>query len=708
MRPHNENNFAPILHKSNEYKPFIPIQYKRPYQAHTLATTSGYKPQNFKYQTIIKQNSPKPPHDTLPDNFSYFRLGTAPVTPSLTVNPNIYRKESETLIQRQHALKKGNQALIRGDNPSTQGDQLSVRGGQASHGLSQYSTLDQATKSGEISPQKEQVLSQRGQISSQNNPIYTKKEQIFIPNVQDSTSIGQDSTSSGQGITSNKHGYSSTQNGQILKWEPIKGQISPQRPSVLQKRPALHNRQNHHQKNNQSPFKIGNVHLISDGVPNGSRYIENYQGPTYNPGDNEGYDDESDDRLEGNKNNARQQNEKLNAHYGENSEGALQNDTRDNTNQHHKQYNAQDHENVDEESEEESENEDKEENVQEKNKEENTSREHSFEFSPPKEYINSHINKYEHIENPFADPNFDFDKFIANLRSSFKTHNDIKEKNNISQQNAEETVTVKKPIQYLATTTSPKIINTKGTTERYQDYYYYDDDEEEGENGSAEKEKTSVNHSSKHSEDQNINHSQNIKEPAVEVANGQSKTIHRETVSIPKTSLDQKHYLNTQATQRSVPVKISTSPFNLSIAQIKTESAKKNPQSTKKYEEDDYYYDDYEYEDDPSKTPGGKIEEVKSTTGDVKYSSKYQEKPIKSTQSNNEDHLHMIQPGYYEIYLTNTNDSGIKSNYVHFVPKTTHVMSTTAKTSTHDDHSIARHRLTNSDNDARQNQNAIR
>lgn len=41
--------------------------------------------------------------------------------------------------------------------------------------------------------------------------------------------------------------------------------------------------------------------------------------------------------------------------------------------------------------------------------------------SPPQNFYNP-VNKYENIENPFADPNFDFDKFIERLRNGHNHH----------------------------------------------------------------------------------------------------------------------------------------------------------------------------------------------------------------------------------------------------------------------------------------------
>lgn len=95
-------------------------------------------------------------------------------------------------------------------------------------------------------------------------------------------------------------------------------------------------------------------------------------------------------------------------------------------------------------------------------------------------------NKYENYENPFANPNFNFDKFIENLRESHnklvdepKTttekplHKNHKpEHSGISFDSSQ--IVLKTPVPSVVTTIKPKLVKTTPS-----DYYYYDDESSE-------------------------------------------------------------------------------------------------------------------------------------------------------------------------------------------------------------------------------------
>lgn len=103
-------------------------------------------------------------------------------------------------------------------------------------------------------------------------------------------------------------------------------------------------------------------------------------------------------------------------------------------------------------------------------------------FPPPPDYYLKPVNKYENIENPFADPNFDFDKFLERLREGHNYHaqhpkpieNESKPKPITYQTNkfGPDNVDLRKPVAF----SSPAPKDTKKPSE---DDYYYDDEIEE-------------------------------------------------------------------------------------------------------------------------------------------------------------------------------------------------------------------------------------
>ncbi|XP_063928336.1 uncharacterized protein LOC135141291 isoform X4 [Zophobas morio] len=91
-------------------------------------------------------------------------------------------------------------------------------------------------------------------------------------------------------------------------------------------------------------------------------------------------------------------------------------------------------------------------------------------FGPPSSYFQSK-NKYENIENPFASPDFDFDKFLANLREDpFED----KPKPTPTPE-AKPTVTKKEKVVVKPKTTLPP------QNVQENEYYYYEEDEDEDE-----------------------------------------------------------------------------------------------------------------------------------------------------------------------------------------------------------------------------------
>lgn len=98
------------------------------------------------------------------------------------------------------------------------------------------------------------------------------------------------------------------------------------------------------------------------------------------------------------------------------------------------------------------------------------------------DYYSKPVNKYEHIRNPFADPNFDFDKFLAKLREGHNYHLGVVETESkmkpIAYQRDKgkfgpENVDLRKPVAF----SSPG--GKKLIQKPLEEEYYYDDEEEE-------------------------------------------------------------------------------------------------------------------------------------------------------------------------------------------------------------------------------------
>lgn len=91
-------------------------------------------------------------------------------------------------------------------------------------------------------------------------------------------------------------------------------------------------------------------------------------------------------------------------------------------------------------------------------------------FGPPASYFEDK-NKYENIENPFANPNFDFDSFLAKLSGETITPKPV-----------EKVVPIPVSVPIFIPIPPPKVVTAPPTpkiNKNKPEYYYYYDDEEE-------------------------------------------------------------------------------------------------------------------------------------------------------------------------------------------------------------------------------------
>lgn len=204
--------------------------------------------------------------------------------------------------------------------------------------------------------------------------------------------------------------------------------------------------------------------------------------------------------------------------------------------------------------------------------------------SPPPFFLKSH-NKYENIENPFADPNFDFDKFISKLRDNQNNNNNENTKQvstnlkfqSLSAQNEskEKTIHVKTspnidlrtPVAFSSPSNKKKV-NTEAPQD--EDYYYYDDSEEE-------------------SAKQTKNHFQNA---------NLIKTNNRDK-SVPLTTKKIATQLHANNNKKIVASNSHISATNDTKSKQNYNDDKQ--QKTKPSNDDDEYYDYYDYDEDSTK-----------------------------------------------------------------------------------------------------------
>lgn len=203
--------------------------------------------------------------------------------------------------------------------------------------------------------------------------------------------------------------------------------------------------------------------------------------------------------------------------------------------------------------------------------------------SPPPFFLKSH-NKYENIENPFADPNFDFDKFISKLRGNQNNNNNNENTKQVStnlkfqslsaqndsKQKTSPNIELRTPVAF-SSPSSKKKVSTEVPPD--EDYYYYDDSEEEPA-------KQIKNHF----------HNANL-----------IKTNNREKI-VPPTTKKNPSQLYTNNNKKQITSNSHISTTNDTKPKQNTNDDKqqkiKPPINT---DEDDEYYDYYDYDEDSTK-----------------------------------------------------------------------------------------------------------
>lgn len=252
----------------------------------------------------------------------------------------------------------------------------------------------------------------------------------------------------------------------------------------------------------------------------------------------------------------------------------------------------------------------------------------SISLPTPPSHFNNNVNKYENIKNPFADPNFNFDKFLGRLRQShdsyhFQQHREtepnvkptIKHNEKVPYNKfGPENVDLRKPVAF----SSPgyKQENSKEESTSLADDYYYDDNEPITE--------------------KNKKHNKRI-----EIDN-QAKQQHPKTIT---------KFITSDKELKAIDVQINIKP----IIQYNNNSTKPNKnkqveQEKKKFDEEYEYYDDYDYSTQKVKQPSPEEQEVVVTTKKYKHP--------QTTHRNKETAYH--KPKYTET--TSTTNRPVKSH----------------------------------------------
>lgn len=219
-------------------------------------------------------------------------------------------------------------------------------------------------------------------------------------------------------------------------------------------------------------------------------------------------------------------------------------------------------------------------------------------FPTPPSYFHESVNKYENIENPFADPNFDFDKFLARLRGdTYQPQKPIQTESKVKpvtyhnekvpyNKFGPENVDLRKPVAF----SSPgykqekhKIQNPSAAV----DDYYYDDDEV------TEKPKK-YNKYNDH--------------------DSQSKYQHNKVagVIIPEKELKASNvHMNTR------PITFAP-PYSNFSSNTKPKNTHPSVHDKKKNEEEYEYYDDYDYPNHKTKQSPYYEDQIETVTKKTK------------------------------------------------------------------------------------------